>query len=338
MYSLDWPSPTGAPQATALLKQTPEDFQVDEFFDWTFSGEGEHIVLKIEKRGLNTEEVLKSLSRLINKPLKLLSYAGLKDRQALTTQWISIHAPGEQIEGIESLAAPGWRVLESTRHLKKLKPGFLKGNHFKITLREVSDPEDMIRRMEQVKLTGVPNYFGEQRFGRESGNLVHAEQLLVQGKRYKDRFLKGLYCSAARSWLFNLILAKRVNALNWNLPLIGDVMQLQGSKSVFVVDEVDETIQHRIATHDIAPASPLAGRRKPFAKDEALSVINAVYEEWAPWVAGLEQQGMEEDWRSNVLYPENLTYVVDGTNITLSFSLPAGSYATTVLSALVHLL
>lgn len=331
MYSLDWPRAYGTPKSTAMFKQTPEDFQVDEYFDGQFSGEGEHIILKIEKKGLNTEEVVKAIARLVNKPVKLISYAGLKDRHALTTQWLSIHAPGEEIPGVGELHGPGWRVLEFTRHNKKLRPGYLAGNHFKITLRDLSHVDDLIHRIEQIKITGVPNYFGEQRFGRECGNLVKAEQLLVQGRRGKDRFLQGMYCSAARSWLYNLILAKRVNASTWNTPIDGDVMQLNGSKSIFVIDTVEEEIINRIKAHDISPASPLPGKSKQMVRNVAFEIINEIYADWQPWLAGLEKQGLEEAWRANILHADNLEYTIHDNMVTLSFTLPAGAYATAVL-------
>lgn len=334
MYSLDWPRAHGTPKSTALFKQTPEDFQVDEYFDSQFSGEGEHIILNIEKKGLNTEEVIKTLARLINKPIKLISYAGLKDRHALTTQWISIHAPGEEIPGISELHGPGWRVVASTRHNKKLRPGFLTGNHFKIKLHDPSHRDDLIQRIEQVKTYGVPNYFGEQRFGRECGNLAKAESMLVQSKRIKDRFLQGMYCSAARSWLYNLILAKRVNTLTWNVALDGDIMQLTGSKSIFAIDAVDEIIKSRIKANDISPASPLAGKSKQLVKNVALEIISSIYADWQPWVTGLEKQGLEEAWRANILRVNNLEYVAYDNRIELSFTLPAGSYATAVMREL----
>ena len=335
MYSLDWPCVYGKPKSTAIFKLAPEDFQVNEYFSGQFSGEGEHIVLKIEKRGLTTEEVVKSLARLINKPVKLISYAGLKDRQALATQWLSIHAPGEQIEGIDKLEAPGWQVLECTRHNKKLRPGFLTGNHFVMKLREVTNIEDLVARVEQIKVTGVPNYFGEQRFGREAGNLIKAEEVLVQGRKVKDRFLKGMYYSAARSWLYNLILAKRVNELNWNTPLAGDVMQLSGSNSIFVLDEVDEAIVKRVKEHDVSPASPLPGKGQNKAKGKVLELINEVYADWQPWLVGLEQQGLEEAWRANILYAEQFEYTLNDNIAQLSFTLPAGAYATALLRELV---
>ncbi|HDS3848018.1 tRNA pseudouridine(13) synthase TruD [Legionella pneumophila] len=337
MYSLDWPRAYGMPNSTATFKSLPEDFQVNELFEGQFSGEGEHIVLKIEKRGLTTEEVVKSLARLINKPVKLISHAGLKDKQALTTQWLSVHAPGEIIDGIETLEAPGWRILECTRHNKKLKPGFLSGNHFIITLRNVSDKSDLIHRIEQIKFKGVPNYFGEQRFGRDGGNLIKAEEILVQGRKVKDRFLKGMYFSAARSWLYNLILSRRVKESSWNLPLLGDVIQLVGSNSIFVNDKsMDEQLLQRIGEKDVSPASPLPGRSKNLVKGTALQIINDVYEEWSAWLDGLEKNGLEEAWRANILYAEQIEYRINQGTVELSFVLPAGAYATVVLRELVQ--
>ncbi|HAU4046231.1 TPA: tRNA pseudouridine(13) synthase TruD [Legionella pneumophila] len=337
MYSLDWPRAYGIPNSIATFKSLPEDFQVNELFEGQFSGEGEHIVLKIEKRGLTTEEVVKSLARLINKPVKLISHAGLKDKQALTTQWLSVHAPGEIIDGIETLEAPGWRILECTRHNKKLKPGFLSGNHFIITLRNVSDESDLVHRIEQIKFKGVPNYFGEQRFGRDGGNLIKAEEILVQGRKVKDRFLKGMYFSAARSWLYNLILSRRVKESSWNLPLLGDVIQLVGSNSIFVNDKsMDEQLLQRIGDKDVSPASPLPGRSKNLVKGTALQIINDVYEEWSAWLDGLEKNGLEEAWRANILYAEQIEYRINQGTVELSFVLPAGAYATVVLRELVQ--
>ncbi|CAM2731469.1 tRNA pseudouridine(13) synthase TruD [Legionella worsleiensis] len=334
MYSLDWPRIHGTPKSTVSFKLTPDDFQVNEYFAGEFSGEGEHILIHIEKKGLTTEEVVKSLGRLINKPTKLISYAGLKDRQALATQWLSIHAPGEHIPGIETLAAPGWRVMECTRHHKKLRPGFLTGNHFVLTLRDITDQQDLIDRVELIKKTGVPNYFGEQRFGREGGNLLRAEELLVQGRKVKDRFLKGIYCSAARSWLYNLILSQRVLDLSWNVPQPGDVMQLSGSNSIFVIDEVDENLLHRVTERDVSPASPLPGKGKNLVKGQALERINEVYAQWGSWLAGLQQHGLEEAWRSNILHVEQCQFAITDSVAKLSFNLPAGAYATCVLREL----
>ncbi|CAM2920723.1 tRNA pseudouridine(13) synthase TruD [Legionella anisa] len=334
MYSLNWSYVNGLPKSTARFKCSPEDFQVNEFFDSPFSGEGEHIVLRIEKTGVTTEEVVRSLAKLLHKPVKSIGYAGLKDRQARATQWLSIHAPGEQIPGIAQLTAPGWCILEWTRHHKKLRPGFLTGNQFIVRLREISHKEDLLERIERIKENGVPNYFGEQRFGRNADNLLKAEKMLIQGHRVKDRFLRGIYCSAARSWIYNLILSRRVMEQCWNTPLSGDVMQLKGSNSIFAIDHIDNELLQRIKDKDISPASPLPGKSKHKIKGEALQLVNEIYLDWQPWLAGLEHYGLEEDWRANILHAEQLTCVIKNNLAELSFSLPPGAYATAVLREL----
>ena len=144
-----------------------------------------------------------------------------------------------------------------------------------------------------------------------------------------------MYCSAARSWLYNLILAKRVKELTWNTPLVGDVMQLNGSNSIFVIDEVDDEIARRISEKDISPASPLPGKKKNMVKGTALQIIDTVYADWLPWLAGMEKQGLEEAWRANILHIESFEYTIENQMAELSFTLPAGSYATVVLRELV---
>jgi tRNA pseudouridine13 synthase len=333
-YSLDWPRVYGMPKSTAIFKLIPDDFQVNEYFAAPFSGEGEHILLRIEKKGITTEELVKSLAKMINKPIKLISYAGLKDRQARTTQWLSIHAPGEEIVGIEKLKTANWRVLECTRHHKKLRPGFLTGNHFVIHLRKVSNAEDLIKRIEQIKYSGVPNYFGDQRFGRAGNNLFNAEEMLVKKKKVKDRFLRGMYFSAARSWLYNLILAERVKEDSWNKPLAGDVMQLSGSNSIFVIDSIDSNVLQRIYEKDISPASPLPGKGKDKVSGRPLEIINQIYADWSSWLIGLQQNDLEEIWRANILHVNDMECRIEDSNALLSFTLPAGAYATTMMREL----
>jgi len=336
IYSLDWPYANQPPKAQGTLKLSPEDFQVDEIIDENFSGSGEHQLIKVQKSGKNTEDVVKEISRLINKPAKLISYAGLKDRQALTTQWLSIHLPGEEIEGIEALQGANWRVIAAARHHKKLKTGYLSGNHFTIKLREVSHVEEAILRLEEVKLSGVPNYFGEQRFGRGGGNLQKAQEMFCGQYKVKDRFLKGIYLSAARSYIFNQILAKRIEEGNWNEAIPGDVLQLSGTHSIFAAQEIDDTIHERIKQKDISPTSPLVGDGKMMASEKALELIESVCEAYEPWINGLKQQRVEMAWRANILHVTDLNYQVEDDSLILSFSLPAGTYATTVLREILN--
>ncbi len=334
-FNLNWPYANDKPSAKGQLKTIPTDFQVNELVSEKFSGSGEHQLIKIEKSGVTTEDVVKNVSRLINKPVKLISYAGLKDKQALTTQWLSVHLPGESVEGIEQLEGSGWRVIDSARHNKKLRPGYLTGNQFIIRLREISGVEDALKRLEQIKITGVPNYFGEQRFGRDAGNLPQADALLNNRLKVKDRFIKGIYFSAARSWIFNNILARRVASGTWNTALQGDVFQLAGSHSIFTTPDIDEVIKNRIVDKDISPASPLPGKGAMMATAHALECIEAVYAEWSSWIVGLEHRGLELAWRSNILHLEDVSYTIEEDTLVLNFTLPPGAYATTVLREVV---
>lgn len=326
----------GKPLATGSLKTSPEDFKVNELLGFELSGEGEHLYLKIEKKGLNTEEVVKNLAKTLGKSEKTISYAGLKDRQALTTQWFSIHCPGEVIAGTETLAGHGWRVIESKRHLKKLKKGVLAANQFSLILRDISDKMTVEKRLEQIKARGVPNYFGLQRFGHEGQNLSKAKSLLLENVKVKNRFLKGIYYSAARAFLFNQILARRVQKANWNQALNGDVMQLSGSNSMFTVEKPDLIISQRLSEFDISPAAPLWGKGAEKAVSDALTIQEEVLNDFQDWCRALEQQGLERAYRPLILSVADLNWYWDEQNLSLEFSLVAGSYATSVVRELIN--
>ncbi len=326
----------GKPATSAIFKASPEDFRVDEDLGFEASGEGEHLFLHIEKRGVNTEELVKHLSRLLDKSPKLISYAGLKDRQAITTQWLSIHTPGLEIPEAEGLEGPGFKVLKTARHSRKLKTGFLAGNRFTLTLREVNDPAALETRLLLIQKEGVPNYFGPQRFGHEGQNLQRAEKMLFEKMKVKDRFLKGIYLSAARSGLFNLICSARVAGNSWNQVISGDICQLAGTHSIFSVADVDESIKMRTDSFDISPAAPLWGKGEERVSAEALSIQNRVLEPLEKWCAALIEQRLERAYRPLRLQAENMSWSWDNNQLTLAFNLTAGSYATSVLRELVH--
>lgn len=325
----------GKPLSTGQLKQSPDDFRVDEIPGFELSGEGEHLFLHIEKKGLNTEELVKALARATNRKAKDISYAGIKDRQALARQWLIIHLPGEDIPGADSLAGEGWHVISSKRHLKKLKIGALAGNHFQLTIRDISEMDDVEMRLQQVKQMGVPNYFGEQRFGYQGQNLDKAKAFLIDGVKLNNRFLKGMYYSAARSLLFNLILSARILNHTWNKAIPGDVMQLEGKNSVFAIELPDELIANRLASFDISPAAPLWGTGKDLATSEAQALMERVLSGQQDWCQALEKHRLERAWRSLVLRVSNLSWVWrDKKTLILQFNLPAGSYATSVVREL----
>lgn len=295
------------------------------------SGEGEHQFFRIEKRGLNTEELVKRLAVCIGKPVKSISYAGLKDRQALTTQWLSVHCPGEAIPDANILQGDGWRVLESSRHLKKLKTGALEGNQFTLVVRDLLQCNEVETRLQLIKTGGVPNYFGPQRFGHNGLNMDKAEAVLLNGLRVKDRFLRGIYYSAARSFLFNRILSARVASHNWNKAVSGDVMQLAGKNSIFPIDLPDEIIHARVEVQDLSPASLMWGKGNELVSADALAIQQAALQGFEPWCDALEKHGLERAYRAHVLQVQDLVWQWQDGGLIFKFQLKSGSYATSVL-------
>ena len=321
----------GPSRSSGQIKNQPEDFCVDEHLGFELAGEGEHLYLLIEKKLLNTEDMVKILARTLGLPVKNISYAGLKDKQAKTTQWFSLHLPGLADPNLDSLNTDNYRLLKAMRHNKKLKIGALKGNRFNIKIHQFDyDENELLMRIENIKAHGVPNYFGSQRFGHHGGNLDRAKDVLLENKKIKNRHLRGIYYSAARSFLFNQVLSLRVGNASWNYPLIGDVMMLAGSHSVFQLAAIDDEIMQRVSENDIFPAAPLWGVGEELLTGSALQIQNQAIEPWHEWCAALERHGLSKSYRSMVLLPEHLEFNDD----VFTFTLPAGSFATTVLREL----
>jgi len=206
----DWPRALGTPEASAQVRACPEDFRVDELRDGEPDGEGEHLLLHIRKRNRNTDEVARALARCAGVRARDVSYCGLKDRVAVTTQWFSVWLPGKSDPDWSPILSEDLELLSQVRTRRKLQRGGLRGNQFTLVLREVQgDRAALEERLATVVEHGVPNYFGEQRFGREGSNLAAAEAMFG-GRRVKDHHRRGLYLSAARSLLFNEVLAARV--------------------------------------------------------------------------------------------------------------------------------
>lgn len=325
----------GRPTSYGQLKVLTEDFCVEENLGFDLTGEGEHLFLLIEKKGLNTEDMLKILGQTLSLPYKAISYAGLKDKSAKTSQWFSLHLPGVSDPNLDSLNTTNYRLLQAKRHNKKLRIGALKENHFTIKISDFNyDETVLLSRMEQIKAHGVPNYFGPQRFGYNGSNLERAKEVLLGNKKIKNRHLRGIYYSAARAFLFNQIVSLRVEESCWNSPVKGDLMMLAGSNSVFQLDTVDDAIKQRISEHDVAPAACLWGKGKELLTEQALQIQNQALAAWSQWCVSLEQHGLIKSYRSMVLYPENLQF----SDNVFSFTLPSGTYATTVLRELLYTL
>lgn len=321
----------GKPPVTANIKAQLDDFQVNELLGFEPEGKGEHQFLLIRKRNANTEWVARQLARWAKvKPLDV-SYAGLKDRYAVTTQWFSVRLANKPEPDWQQYANAEIEFLTFTRHTRKLKRGALKGNRFKLTLRNLAgDLESLPARINTIAQSGVPNYFGEQRFGQN--NLAEAEALFTGMAARQDRHQLKMYISAARSFLFNAVLAARVEQGTWDKALAGDIFMLDGTHSIFTSAEVEPAIANRIQQHDIHPTGPLWGNGELSTKLNALMLEQTVLADYPLFCSGLAARELRQERRALRVVPGNMAYeVTPDRTLSIEFELPAGCYATAVL-------
>lgn len=208
------------PLLTGMLKQAPEDFRVVERLGFEPRGNGEHVYLYVRKTGANTAWVAGEIARLAGVRVSDVGYAGRKDRHAVTEQWFSCHLPGRMEPVWRRLEPDGIEVLKRRRHSRKLRTGTHEANCFRIVVRGLDAKggldealADLARRVDAIDRDGFPNYFGEQRFGNEGRNLNFANELF-EGRTFSGS-KQGLYISAARSYLFNRELSRRVAGGDW---------------------------------------------------------------------------------------------------------------------------
>ncbi|AYC32103.1 tRNA pseudouridine(13) synthase TruD [Pseudomonas cavernae] len=328
----------GEAAGRAVLKATAEDFQVDEVLDIPLSGAGEHLWLWVEKRGLNTEEAARRLARSAGVPLRGISYAGLKDRQALTRQWFSLHLPGKADPDLAAAESPSLSILKAVRHSRKLQRGAHAANGFTLRLTSLTgDRAALEARLQQMRAGGVPNYFGLQRFGHDGGNVVEARGFAERHELPEQRNLRSRLLSAARSYLFNRVLAERVAEGSWNQARAGDLLAFTDSRSFFMAGEA-ECDDPRLAILDLHPTGPLwgAGESPAAAQSQALEQCVAASEpalrDW------LVEAGMAHERRILRLPIGGLTWHYPEPDVLqLEFVLPAGCFATAVVRELVDL-
>ena len=334
--TLACPCVSGAPEVTALLRAQPEDFRVYEELGFELCGEGEHVFLHLEKRQLNSLELLERIASLSGIPARDIGLSGMKDRNAITRQWFSVRMAGKPEPDWSELERDGdVRVLQAGRHLRKLKRGTHKYNRFELHLRELHGPCDaLLLRLERVKAQGVPNYFGEQRFGRNGSTLEQARRWMQTGGRKISRTKRSLYLSALRAHLFNTMLARRVNEASWNQVVEGDACILSGSRSLFRPQQIDEDIKHRCAVADIHPGLPLWGTGEQFASEAQQSAALGENLETGKF---LQRMGLEMAFRASRALPDDFCWqFCDDGSLQLKFALGAGGYATAVLAELVQ--
>lgn len=295
----------GKPEYGGDFRRECEDFKVFEQLPEPPSGEGEHVYLYVQKRNNNTAWVAKQIARAAGVQNMDVSYAGLKDRRALTQQWFSVYLPKGAEPDWLSLDIEGCQVLEVSRSSRKLRRGDHAHNRFEIWLRDCDGEQaEWEARLAQIG-AGVPNYFGEQRFGIDGANLVAAVAWFEQGKRPRGRQLQQFVVSAARSFLFNRVVSARVQAGTWRSAIDGDI--------------------------DGQPSGPMWGRGRLASGGQALAIEQAQVADFQPWCEQLEHRGLSQERRPLCLSPEAFSWRWQGRDLGLQLQLGPGNYATSVL-------
>ena len=328
----DWPRAHGSPVVAGRLRSEAADFRVDEELGFEASGDGEHDLLHVQKSDANTTWVAARLAEFAQVREVDVGYCGLKDRHAVTTQFFSVRRPTRAGTDWSQFHADGVRILGQARHHRKLRTGSHAANRFAIILRapDLGRHADALAvRWAEVAAQGVPNYFGEQRFGRDAGNIALARDVLA-GRRVRRTQL-GLAYSAARALLFNRILAARVAGGNWNHLLTGDLANLNGSASVFAVDAVTEDLERRCREFDLHPAGTLWGASAPLTHSIAADLERAAVAGEGTLAAGLERARVDAGSRPLRVRPLAAALSVTAATAQFEFRLPPGSFATAVL-------
>ena len=332
------PRASGEALGSAVLKAVADDFQVDEVLDIPLTGQGEHLWLWVEKRDLNTEEAARRLARAAGVPLRAISYAGLKDRQALTRQWFSLHLPGKADPDLSRAEDDTLRILKRDRHLRKLQRGAHSANGFTLRLTALTaDHAALDARLQQLKAQGVPNYFGSQRFGHGGGNVQDAQSWAERAALPEQRNVRSRLLSAGRSYVFNRVLAARVADGSWQRAQIGDLLAFTDSRSFFPAGEAECT-DPRLAILDLHPTGPLWGEGPTPTTDATAELESAVGAQHAALGHWLARAGMSHERRILRLPIGGLTWHYPEPDILqLEFVLPAGCFATVVVRELVDL-
>lgn len=366
LSSSHWSRLYGDALGSATLKQEMHDFIVEEQLGFDPSGEGEHIFLWLEKSNLNTAFVAESLAKFSKLHLRDITYAGRKDKFALTRQWFGVHIANKKEPNWQEFELEGAKILKVTRNDRKLRVGVLKGNRFQLVLRNLcsnSGPEDVFdvaaleQRLELIKRKGAPNYYGSQRFGEirltrsdtdndneqdksptktlQGGNLALGQKLIA-GEAIRNRNKRSMAISALRSWLFNQVIHERIIQANFHEPLLGDAMQLSGSNSFFVFDDVAEKnkIEQRLAEYDINMTAPLWGDGKLHTSDAAKALELGCATQYPDIIQTLNSLGLKQERRAIRIVPQDFTWQIQDNNLSMQFSLPAGCFATSIVREL----
>jgi tRNA pseudouridine13 synthase len=321
------------PGVGGRIKVLPEDFEVEEIPAYPPSGQGDYLYLWVEKRDMGAEYFVRQIARRLDVPLGEIGTAGLKDRHAVTRQMVS--APVRAESRLAQLDGDGVRLLSVSRHGNKLKPGHLHGNRFRILIRDVDATADepLALILERLRAQGMPNFYGPQRFGRD-GETVLMGMALLRGDRPAPRspFLRKLALSAGQAALFNHTLARRMADGLLRRVLPGDVMMKWPFGGIFVAEEMERE-QARFDERETITAGPMFGRKMFASAGEAAEREAAVLQDAGLMVEAFRGFGklLSGTRRHNLIYLSDLTAAREAEGVRLSFTLPAGSYATVLL-------
>ncbi|MFW5926213.1 MAG: tRNA pseudouridine(13) synthase TruD [Myxococcota bacterium] len=327
---------SNVPPIPGRIRQEAADFRVDEVPAYPPSGTGTHLFVHFEKVGLTTAEAVRRLAVALGVPPKAGSWAGLKDRRAVTTQWASFE--GARAEAAQGVELDGVRVLAAAPNEHKLRTGHLRANHFRIVVRDV--PAERLGDLETARThlsrEGVPNYYEAQRFGRDGGNLKRALRWLVEGGRPpRDRAKRKWDVSVVQSWLFNRVLAERITDGLLGRAVAGDLMRKEETGGLFVCDDV-VTDQARVERWEISPTGPMFGpkMRHPAAeaheREQTALTRSGLTEDT---IRGFGRMGQGTRRALRVPLAEcDVEPTAEG--VALTFTLPTGAYATAVLGEL----
>ncbi len=336
------PRALGGPAGKARLRVEPDDFVVEERLGFEPAGEGAHVLLRVCKRRANTDWVAGALAREAGVRPMDVGFAGRKDRHAVATQYFTVPRGRRGVDSWVGQRGEGYEVLAAIAHTRKLARGALVANRFTLRLREFAGERARCEALlAELARRGAPNWFGPQRFGRDLSNLTRP-----RAPRAADAddaravspspLLRGMELSAARSLLFNAVLAQRVAARNWDRLEVGDLANLDGRNSVFRVGEVDTTLAERVATLELHPTGPLHGLGGPQPEGGPGALESEVLARATPIVRAIEAAGAQAARRPLRVALRDLRWAFEGDTLTLGFELRAGSFATAVVRELIE--
>ena len=330
------------PGIGGVLRTTPEDFFVDEEPAYLPKGEGEHVFVKIEKRGLTTQMAVERIAKALNVKARDIGVAGMKDRHAVTRQWLSLPPP-TQPEAVQTLALEDVAILEVARHPHKLRTGHVRGNRFRLRVRGVAPDSEVAVAQARAILDrlaqppGAPNWYGEQRFGRDGDNAARG-RAIVNGEGFpRDRKLARLLVSALQSELFNQWLTARMSDGLYATVLAGDVLHKVGGGMFTCEDAAVDTA--RLLAGEVVLTGPMFGDSMraspdgtPAAEREAAILTAAGLARDSFGAVRAIAEGTRRD--ATIAVAEPSVTAIDNGGIEVAFSLPGGAYATAVMREL----